>query len=154
MKITTWNARGLNAPRKKCILKQNLKHFESEIIILQETKLNKEECIKLEKKIGSWNFYLHESRGALGGLGMIWNPRKVILNILISNQSWLCSRVNRIKTNLQFLLININSPTSNSDKKNLWDEINNFINNHNNEHIFLGGDFNTILNIDEKFGGI
>ena len=29
-----------------------------------------------------------------------------------------------------------------------------FINEHNNETILLGGDFNTILNIEEKFGGL
>ena len=67
MKITTWNARGLNAPIKKFLLKHNLKQFDSKIIMLQETKLNKEEGIKLGKKLGSWNINLHESRGASRG---------------------------------------------------------------------------------------
>lgn len=43
MKITTWNVRGLNAPNKKRILKLNINSFESDIILLQETKLNKTE---------------------------------------------------------------------------------------------------------------
>ena len=107
MKITTWNARGLNTLSKKRLLIQNLKHFDSEIIMLQETKLNKEEGSRLEKKLGSWNTYLQESRGASGGLGIIWNPRKVILNILKSSLSWISSRVKSIKTNLQFILIHI-----------------------------------------------
>ena len=57
MKIKTLNARGLNAPSKKNLLKKNLTQFECEIILLQETKLNKEEA-KLEKKMGSWNTIL------------------------------------------------------------------------------------------------
>lgn len=52
MKITTWNVRGLNAPNKKRILKQNIIFFESDIILLQETKLNKLEGINLGKKLG------------------------------------------------------------------------------------------------------
>ena len=58
MKIMTWIARGLNATSKKCLLKENLKHFESKIIMLQETKLNKEEGCKFEKKLGNWNSFL------------------------------------------------------------------------------------------------
>ena len=129
MKITTWNARGLNAPIKKFLLKHNLKQFDSKIIMLQETKLNKEEGIKIEKILDSWNINLHESRGVTGGLGIIWNPRKVILNGLNSNNSWMSSRIKSIKTNLQLILINIYGPTHNIDKKNLWEEIILFIKN-------------------------
>jgi exonuclease III len=98
MKITTWNARGLNAPSKKRLLKNNLKQFEYEIIIIQETKINKE-GLKLEKILGNWNIILHELRGASGGLGMIWNPRKVNLNSIQSNNSWMSSRIKSIKNN-------------------------------------------------------
>ena len=52
MKITTWNVRGLNAPSKKCLLKRNLTLFNSDILLLQETKLNKEEGLKINQKLG------------------------------------------------------------------------------------------------------
>ena len=71
MKITTWNARGLNASSKQRILYQNLKAFESKIIMIQETKLNKEEGIRLGNKLKRWDSFLQESRGASGGLGLI-----------------------------------------------------------------------------------
>ena len=48
--------------------------------MLQEKKLNKEEEIKIEKILDSWNINLHELRGVSGGLGIIWNPRKLIIN--------------------------------------------------------------------------
>ena len=99
MKITTWNARGLNAPSKKRLLKHNLKQFKSEIVMIQETKL-KEEGIKLEKILGNWNVNLLESRGASGGLGMIQNPRKVSLNVIHSNNSWMSSIIKSIKNEL------------------------------------------------------
>ena len=83
--------------------------------MLQETKLNKEEGIKLDKKLGSQNVNLQESKGASGGLGMIQNPKKVILNILNSNNSWMSSRVRTLKTNIQFILVNIYGQIYNID---------------------------------------
>ena len=115
MKITTWNARDLNAPSKKRLLIQNLKLFDSNIIMLQETKLNKEKGIRLEKKLSRWNSYLQESRGASGGLGIIWNPRKVILNIIKSRHSWINNKIKGIKSNLQFILINVYGLIQNVD---------------------------------------
>lgn len=153
MRITTQNAQGLNVPSKKCLLKNNLKQFESEVIILQEIKLNRDEGIKLEMKLGSWNTNFHDARGASRGLGMIWNPRKVNLNILNSNNSQMSSRIKSLKSNLQLILINIYGPTHNIDKKQLWEGISLFIINHNNELILIGGYFNTITSIDEKFEG-
>lgn len=71
MRITTWNARGLNAPSKKRILKHNLKNFESDIILIQETKLNKSESSSLGRSIGNWSLIRQEASGASGGLGVI-----------------------------------------------------------------------------------
>ena len=87
MKITTWNFRGLNVPNKKRILKQNINKFESDIILLQETKLNKSEGINLGKKLGNWSCSMHDSVGASGSLGFIWNHRKISLDILTSENN-------------------------------------------------------------------
>ena len=57
MKKTTWNARGLNAPSKKRLVKQNLKSFDSDIVIIQETKLNNDGAIKLDKMLGLSSYY-------------------------------------------------------------------------------------------------
>ena len=73
MKITTWNARGLNAPSKKRLLKCNLTLFDSDISLLQETKLNKEEGLKLSQKLGKWKSKFNQSHGASGRLGIIQN---------------------------------------------------------------------------------
>ena len=122
--------------------------------MLQETKLNKDEGPRLEKKLRSWNLHLQDPRGASGGLGIIWNTRKVILNIIKSRHSWISSKIKIIKSNLQFILINIYGLIQNSDKKVLWDEISSFINEYSNEIILLGGDFNSILNLVKKVGGL
>jgi exonuclease III len=153
MRITTWNARGLNASSKQRLLYHNLKAFESEIILLQETKLNKEEGNKLSNKLKRWNLHMQESRGASGGLGLIWNPRKVLLKVISSSHYWISSYIKGITSNFQFILINVYGPTPNMDKKALWIEISSFMKDYNKELLIIGGDFNTILNLDEKSGG-
>lgn len=153
MRITSWNARGLNAPSKKWLLKQNLIAFESEIILLQETKLDKAESTNIGKKIRQWQTEFQESIGASGGLGMIWNPRKVNLNIINKNPSWISSRVISLKNNLEFLLINIYGPTPTLEKIKVWQEISDFLSNHSDITVVIGGDFNAIMSMEEKYGG-
>ena len=86
MRIMTWNARGLNAPNRKKLLKHNLNSFESDIVLIQETKLNKLEEVKLDKILGVWSSLFQEFLGSSEGLGILWDPKKVCIKILnISN---------------------------------------------------------------------
>ena len=138
MKITTWNARGLNTPSKKFLLKRNLTLFDSDITLLQETKLNKEEGIKLSQKVEKWKFEFQHSQGASRGLGLIWNPRQRVVNI---------------KLNLQIVIINAYGPSPTIDKLVVWSEINTFINSMPQEIVIIGGDFNVVLSKEEKQRG-
>ena len=52
-----------------------------------------------------------------------------------------------------FILINVYGPTGNLEKKIVWDEIIQFMHEYQDCLIFLGGDFNTILNMNAKIGG-
>ena len=153
MRITTWNARGLNAPSKKRILKHNLKNFESDIILIQETKLNKSESSSLGRSIGNWSLITQEAAGASGGLGVIWNLRKVNLDILSLNNNWVSCKCHSLKSNLSFIIINVYGPCINLEKRRVWNEISNFLFFNQNEMIIIGGDFNTILDPKEKIGG-
>ena len=63
-------------------------------------------------------------------------------------------KIKSVRINLQIIIINVYGQTQNVDKKKLCEEISIFIRDHNNEYILLGGDFNVILNIDEKYRGM
>lgn len=91
-----------------------------------------------------------ESTGASKGLGVIWNHRKVALDILSLNNNWISSKVQSLKSNLSFILINVYGPTSSLEKRIVWDEISRFLREHQNNLIILGGDFKTILNMNKK----
>ena len=61
--------------------------------------------------------------------------------------------VQSLKSDLKFIIINIYGPITNPGKRLVWEEIGSFINNFKGNLFVLGGDFNTILNNNEKIGG-
>ena len=63
------------------------------------------------------------------------------------------SRVASLKNSLDFLLINIYSPTPTQDKITVWQEISTFLSNQPEKIVFIGGDFNAIMSKEEKYGG-
>ena len=117
MKITSWNARGLNSPSKKRILKQHLTNFNSDIILLQETKLSLDEGSKLARSLGLWQVVFLEARGASGGLGIIWNPKKVDVFSMEHNYNWMSVIVHSLKLDLKFVLFHSYGPVSYSGKR-------------------------------------
>ena len=117
MKISSWNARGLNAPSKKRLIKQHLKSFNSEIILIQETKLNKVEGERFNKMLGIWDSIFVEAIGASGGLGMVWNPKKISLTYLANNNNWQCANIQSLKSDTNFILFNVYGPNDIIRKK-------------------------------------
>lgn len=63
-------------------------------------------------------------------------------------------RVRITDSNLNFILTNVYRPTQNSQKLTLRLELelSNHLNSHKLENHIIGGDFNAILNLNEKFG--
>ncbi len=55
---------------------------------------------------------------------------------------------------VSFTLINVYGPTSTEDKLKIWDKLSVLIQLQNSHQVILGGDFNSILNQNEKAGGI
>ena len=121
MNITAWNVRGHNAPNKKRILKQNLNKFESYIILLQETKLNKIEGTNLGKKLGNWSCSMFESVRASGGLGFILNHRKILLEILTTKNNSLSGLVSSVKSIYMDLLVIQRKKQYGKKSVNIWE---------------------------------
>ena len=153
MKLTTWNARGLNAPSKKRLLKHNLNSFNSDVILIQESKLNRVEIDKFSKMLSIWRSVFQESRGASGGLGILWDPRKVNVNNIYCTKNWISGKVHSLKIDLNFTILNVYGSINNTEKLTTWNEIGLFLEGIGNDLCILGGDFNTILENNEKIGG-
>lgn len=122
--------------------------------MLQETKLGQEELDKFSKILGAHNMDGEPTKGASGGLGVVWNLGIVSYDKLRRIFFWMCTRIKSTRCNLNFLLINIYGPNSIQDKRKVWIEISSLMDDFKNQNIIIGGDFNAVLRVNEKWGGI
>ena len=74
MQVTSWNSRGLGNLIKAKVVKDLMKMASSEILLLQETKIEEEALLILSKS--NWNLNVGKvvsARGSSGGLATLWN---------------------------------------------------------------------------------
>lgn len=91
MRITTWNVRGLNAPNKRCLTKRQIEKSNSDIILLQETKLEEvNDCIL---KVAGWEEVFSKSYGTASGLGILWCSSNIGLSIIEKEANWIMCKV-------------------------------------------------------------
>ena len=77
MLITSWNYRGLGNPIKAEVVKDLIKLAPSEILFLQETKIEEEALLLLSKNKWSLNARkVVSARGTCGGLTTLWCDEK------------------------------------------------------------------------------
>ncbi|XP_059064893.1 uncharacterized protein LOC131856944 [Cryptomeria japonica] len=154
MKITTWNVRGLSTPDKRCLVKRALCRSNNEIIIFQETKLNLEQSSSFINYCKGWEGAFQEAKGAAGGLGIVWNPTLVQVTLLEKAENWMMCNVIHVKENVEFPLINVYGPMKTMEKVHVWSVLSEKILLLNNERLVVAGDFNALLDLDEKKGGL
>ena len=73
MHIVSWNYKGLGNPIKAEAVKYLMRMVSSEIILLQETKIEEKALLLLSKT--KWKFNLSKdvsARGTSGGLATLW----------------------------------------------------------------------------------
>lgn len=124
-----------------------------DIVMLQETKLNKEDMSKFCKNLYQWQIEATKSIGALGGLALLWKKNTINYTGYIKMQHWMVGKIKALDRDTEFIIINIYGPITTENKKSVWLEIDQFLTNQTAPHYIIGGDFNTILDQSEKRGG-
>lgn len=97
MKILTWNVRGINAPNRCHLVKDQLDQGEAE---------------SFGKRMSSWKFLSINAGGATRGLMTLWHLNKVIVEEVVVGNRWLVCKVESFSSNLCFLLVNMYNPHS------------------------------------------
>ena len=109
MKIITWNIRGLNNSHKLDIVQNFVREKKSDLLLLQETKMEKERA----KKIKSFNeYYLKASslEGALGGTIMLWKKSYYSSFVLNERKHFMVVRITSINQNYEWYIVNMCAP--------------------------------------------
>ncbi|XP_057839788.1 uncharacterized protein LOC131049742 [Cryptomeria japonica] len=154
MKITTWNVRGLSAPNKRRLVKRVLSRSASEIIVMQETKLSIDNAEGFLKYCRDWEGVFQEANGSTGGLGILWKPDSVKVNLFEKAENWMICNVYNIRENSKFPLINVYGPSKTVEKTKVWNILTNKIKDLMSDRVVVAGDFNALLDLDQKKGGL
>jgi len=74
MRLVSWNCRGLGNPAKAEAIKDLLKMEPSDILLLQETKIEGKDLLDISQKKWKKNIGTTvSSRGSSGGLATLWS---------------------------------------------------------------------------------
>lgn len=140
------NVRGLRQSRKRMQVFQWLLDQNMHVYLLQETHLMQEQHSKWKTNWGGECFFSGNDSNK-EGVAILINPScslKVINSYNIVEGRILGVHLTVNETN--YLIVNIYGP--NKDSIDLFVSLETFLGNHKDKHVLLGGDFNTVLNVN------
>ncbi|XP_059065362.1 uncharacterized protein LOC131857179 [Cryptomeria japonica] len=101
-----------------------------------------------------WSGHFVDSDGASGGLGILWNPLAIQVEVVSSSKNWQMVKVISKTMNFSCFLVNVYGPTLVVDKCRLWEDISRCLEEVRLSLAIVVGDFNTTLSSSEKRGGV
>lgn len=153
MKVISWNCRGMGRKIKEEAIINLIRTEAPDILLVQETKLKDKFFLQASKNM--WpksEARAISARGALGGIGTLWNSNKYALIFEANNTHWLLLKMQNLDTKETFSLFNIYSPVNIREKKDYWDTIRRQAELTNLENI-IAGYLNLTLHSTEKREG-
>jgi exonuclease III len=124
MKIVSWNCRGLGSNLKKEEVKKLIQVEKPSILMLQETKMREQETLKDLQKI--WNNCdgrAVSSRGASGGIKILWKMEDFDLQAQMQTQFWLMVNLLNKVSGMLFSIINVYIPNNYNEKIECWQSL-------------------------------
>ena len=146
MKVLSWKCRGLGSKVKEYSMRDLIWISQPDLLLIQETKLEKETFLQLSKKIWKKGGGLAIiSRGSSGGIGTLWDDQKFELIESKHHIHCILTKLLHKETNIQVILFNIYVPVIFVENKDCWNCLREVRSNTMLENIVLAGDLNIIL---------
>ena len=140
MKITSWNCRGFRRKKKEEALKDIIRTSKTNVILLQETKMDSQALLKTMQVVWRNSQGTAENaRGASGGLGTVWNTNKFELISADSTTHWIHTKLLHKATDRLVSLFNIYVPQILLEKQQCWETLKDYLQHNDLDNIILGG---------------
>lgn len=150
MNLLLWNCRGANKPNFRRSIRYMLKRFTTDILALFETHAGGDKAGKICQGLGFENSFRIDAVGQSGGLWLLWRNGIGSVTIVASSDQFIYAKVGEGLEVLHLVVVYA-APTV-SRRSGLWDTLKGVIQGID-EPLVIGGDFNTIIRLDERTGG-
>ncbi|KAL8152024.1 hypothetical protein V2J09_021832 [Rumex salicifolius] len=127
-----------------------MKRFDSEIIALFETHAAGVRADRICRGLGFENSFRVDAVGQSGGVWLLWKSELGQVSILGSSPQYIHARID-MGGELVNLIVVYAAPSV-SRRSSLWGELKRIVQGLT-DPVFIGGDFNTIVRLDERSGG-
>ena len=152
MRAISWYCRGIGNPRSARALHDMVRRWKPEIVFLMETKSKVKRMEKIKNKIGFANGLIVPSRGRSGGVALLWT-REVNLDINSYSGSHIDAIVKESEGNFQWRITGFYGHPETHQRYESWPLLA-FLHSQFQLPWLCLGDFNEILSVNEKVGGI
>ena len=151
MQITSWKIQGCSNTLKIRLLRRRIEKEKYGIFFQQETKCTGEELSSIAWKVwkGCESVAI-DSRGAVGGLVILWNSWEVNLSYFLETPFTLSAYFHILGTRIKGLVTNVYGPPRVEKKLAFLDSITDIKEIFEDKAWILGEEFNLIRNLDEK----
>lgn len=152
MKIISWNIRGLGSSVKKRFVSKLIKDRSPDVLLLQETKIERFERSIVQRMWGSYDVDYAESGavGLSGGVLTIWNPEKFKPRNVTIHRRFVM--VTGVLLDLECAIINVYAPNEAAGRYELWNVLTQLKCISQIPWGGRGGDFNEIKTMSERTG--
>ena len=151
MQLVSWNCRGLGNPFKVDAVKDLLRMVPSNILLLQETKVDEEVLLLLSKNKWKLNpVKALSARGTSGGLATLWCEEKFHLKKAFATQHWIFTELLHSASKISISLFNLYVLVNYIEKQSCWKSLSYFLEVNSLVNLVLVGDLNIYMLPSEK----
>ena len=150
MKILMWNCRGANKPNFRRSIRYLLKKYSTDVLAVFETHAGGDRAGRICQNLGFDQNFRVDSVGQSGGLWLLWKSDVGDVEIVKHSDQFIHARISKGVDTLNLVAV-YPAPTA-TRRSGLWEQLKEVVQ-LASEQVVIGGDFNTILRLDERMGG-
>ncbi|XP_074278320.1 uncharacterized protein LOC141601913 [Silene latifolia] len=151
--IGFWNIRGLNKLHKQSEIKRFLSQNNVGLFGLLETKVKSSNWLKVKKNVcDSWSICTNNSHHKGGRIWLIWQPNQYVVDVRYITDQLIHSKVFDKFRNISFFFTMVYGFNKDREREPLWASLG-LISRDIDTAWLVGGDFNSLMHLNERVGG-
>lgn len=152
-KLGGWNIRGLNDPLKQVVVSNFISNNNLSLVGIIETHVQESQSSRIKHRLKpSWHFIDNYVNNIHGRILVGWDPEVMKVSVIHSSTQAIFLDI-LYGQNIHFVVTMVYGDNDLITRRLLWEDINAFAS-YNTAPWILLGDFNSILEVEDKFSRV